>query len=376
VPAPRTLALDDAQRAVVDHDGGPLRVLGGFGTGKSAAHAARAARLRAAGRRPRLVHHRDLVDLAIAILGRHGRPRTHLHRLRPVVLDVLGDDLRLPVDEVAAAVVAFQSSFLGDEELRVHADAAGCLDVAEELIAVTARYLAVLDRRGLVDEGGALVQASLLLRDPGVLAAEQARFDELLVDDFQLASFATARLVTQLVGPGGPVVVAGHAEAAVSPDPLASGVHLERFDRRFGATTVELPTVHRRPAGAPELRLLDDERPVRGAAVAALREATGGSGTGIVVHREGMAEFVGHEAEVVVVEDACDHRWPSPRPIPTWFDPELLHGPDVPDDDDRDRRWEALERRRFRVATTRATARLIVLAPLPVTRFVDGLVQP
>ena len=339
------MVLDEHQRAVVEHEGGPLVVTGGFGSGKTAALQRRAERLREQGRRPLLLHHRDIVDLAIAILGRHGRRV----RRSPHPEDA---------DEVMAAMLGFQGSFLGDEELRVHADAAGCLDVAEELIERTARYLARLDAAGLVDDAGAVVQASLLLRDGDVLRAEQARFDELLVDDFQLASFATNRLLSQLAGgPAGSLVVAGHAEAAVAADPLASALHLERFALRFAASSVTLPNAHRVPAQPPELRLLDD------------------APSGLVIDRADVERWVGEEAPLVVVVGATEGRWPAPRPVHRWFDLELFHGPDLPGEDERDRRWLALERRRFAVATTRATVRTTVLAPPPVTPFVRDLVR-
>jgi hypothetical protein len=277
------------------------------------------------------------------------------------------------VAEIAGTLVGFQASFLGDEELRVHADAAGVLDRAEELIELSSRYLAALEGRGEVDAGGALVQASLLLRDPAIAAAEQARFDELLVDDFQLASFATNRLVTQLVGRSGDVVVAGNPEAAVSTAPLASSLHLERFDRRFDAPTIALPMVHRVAALPPELRLVDDVDDLR----PTVRSLVAGAATKsvVVIHREGSEGLVGQEAEVAVVEDASAGSWPTPRPVHRWFDDELFHGPDVPDDAARDRQWNALELRRFLVATTRATTATIVVARTPISPFVRELLR-
>ncbi|MDQ3107786.1 MAG: hypothetical protein M3Q68_08290, partial [Actinomycetota bacterium] len=252
--------LDPGQQAVVEHERGPLLVDGGFGSGKSVALRARAERLQAEGRRPLLIHHRQLIDLAMAILRRHGRPVELVHPagLQRLMADVV-DVTEIDIDEAIAAVVGFQASFLGDEELRVHADAAACLDAAEKLIDATARHRSALAARGLIDEGGALVEASLMLRDVAVLQEERGRFDELLIDDFQLASFATNRLVSQLVGAGGPLVVAGHPEAAVSTAPLASVTHFERFTKRFDASRLSLAHRHRSPSEPPELRLLDED---------------------------------------------------------------------------------------------------------------------
>jgi hypothetical protein len=80
-----------------------------------------------------------------------------------------------------------------------------------------------------------LVQASLLLRDDAVLAEERARFDGIVVDDFEAASFAANRLLSQLAGFGGPVIVAGNPENAVWRHVAGSPAYLNRFVRRFGA---------------------------------------------------------------------------------------------------------------------------------------------
>jgi superfamily I DNA/RNA helicase len=375
--------LSRGQRAVVDHDlgAGPCRVTGRFGSGKSTALAARADRLRAEHRRPLLLHQRDLVAFSVDLLRRHGRPVSTLGTGEQVamVASMLDERLRSRAAEVAAAVVAFQASFLGDEELRVHADAAGCLEEAEVLIGLTSTYLAALASRNRVDAGGALVQASLMLRDGAVLASEQARFDELLIDDFQLASFATNRLVSQLAGFGGAVTVSGNADAAVSSDPLSSAAHLERFDRRFGvALDVGLSADSLRSPGVPTLRLVDDADEARQAAAEAIELAAGmgidRAGTAIVT-RDLVEDAVSREWPLVIVPDATDRRWPSPRPAVEWFDPEVLHGPDLPDDDVRDRRWLELERRRFLVATSRATRFLVVIGEVPVSPFVGELVR-
>jgi superfamily I DNA/RNA helicase len=287
--------------------------------------------------------------------------------------------LRSAAGEVSAAITALQASFLGDEELRVHADAAGCLAEAETLIGLTARYLSLLSSRNRVDAGGAVVQASLLLRDPDVLAAERARFDELLVDDFQLASFGTNRLVSQLVGFGGPVCVAGNTDAAVSADPLSSPSYLSRFDRRFGATLdVTLAPPSLRSHGVPTLRIASDDEDARRVVEEALAAAPGmgiAAPGAVVVSRDRVEAAVGREWPLVVVPGATMGRWPAPRPAGTWFDAEVLHGPDVPSDEERDARWLELERRRFLVATTRATRFLVVVGELPVSPFVAELVR-
>ena len=378
------MELTAGQRAVVDHDAatGPCRVTGGFGSGLTTALHARAARLRAEGRRALLLDPPSVVGFAADVLRRHGRPGSLVtsQEQLAIVAGLLDGDATTPpaaaAADVASAIVGFQASFLGDEELRVHADAAGLLDDAEVLISLTGRYLDALAARGLVDAGGALVSASLLLRDPAVHELERARFDELLVDDFQLASFGTNRVVSQLAGHGGPLTVAGNPDAAVSTAPLASQHHFERFDRRFGAALdVRLEGTHRSP-GVPTLRIVDAPDDVRGAAREAIEQAAGmgiGAEDTAVITRELAESAVGRAWPLVIVPDATDGRWPAPRPASTWFDTELFHGPDLPDDALRDQRWVELERRRFAVACSRATRFLVVIGEVPVTPFVGDL---
>jgi superfamily I DNA/RNA helicase len=377
--------LSRGQRAVVEHEvgGGPCRVVGGFGTGKTAALVARAGRLRDEGRRALLLSCRgaDVVSFAVDVLRRHGRPVSMLPAAEQVAMvsSMVDEPLKSVAPEVAASMTAFQASFLGDEELRVHADAAGCLAEAETLIALTARYLSVLSSRWRVDAGGAVVQASLLLRDRDVLEVERARFDEVLVDDFQLATFGANRLLSQLVGFGGPVTVAGDEEAAVAADPLASAAHLARFDRRYGAAVdVALAAPSFRSPGVPTLRIVESDGEARQVAVESIAS---GEGMGIarhesaVVSRDLVESAVGREWPLVVVPEATEGLWPAARPSWRWFDAEVFHGPDVPSEDARDARWIELERRRFRVATTRATRFLVVIGRLPVSPFVGELVR-
>ena len=373
--------LTAGQQAVVDHDiaAGPCRVTGGFGSGLSTALRRRTVRLQDEGRRPLLLAHASLVRFATELLRRHGRPVSLLSRSEQVatVATVVDDGLRPLAEEVATAIEGFQASFLGDEELRVHADAAGALPEAERLIELTDRYRTVLTSRNRVDAGGALVAASVLLRDPAVLAEERARFDELLVDDFQLASFASNRLVSQLAGHRGALTVAGNVDAAISSAPLATALHLERFERRFSAALdVHLDETQRAP-GVPTLRIVEDGDTAR----RVVRETVEGAASAglpledtAVVTREGAESAVGRSWALVVVPDATDGRWPAPRPVAAWFDTELFHGPDVPDDAVREARWRDLERRRFAVACTRATRSLVVIAEAPVTPFVSALI--
>ncbi|MEA3076577.1 MAG: hypothetical protein QOF60_1485 [Actinomycetota bacterium] len=365
---------------------GPCRISGGFGTGKTTLLRARAEAVADAGLRPLVLHHRDLVGFSVELLRRHGRPSVELlddadrAGLVAELLDASPSDLDVGADELAGAVLAYEGSFLGVEELRVHADAAGQLSRWEFLASFTDRYLGVLAGRDRVDRAGAVVQASLALRDPAVLAAERARFDHLLVDDYQLATFATARLVAQLAGVGGNVTVAGNPEAAIGSDFSSGAVFFERFAARFGgATEIALDSPHRSPA-APTLRLADGPDDERGAILEALGRGPdlGLSDADAVVFSSAAGvgdDSVGREWALVVVAGVGKGRWPRPRPAEGVFDLHLLGGPDVPHAAERDRQWFELERRRFAVATSRATQWLVLVAEPPVSPFVGDLVR-
>lgn len=377
--------LDDAQRAIVDHGDGPARVVAGFGTGATTALTERARRLRRDGRNVLVTRPPDLAStVALDVIARHDRPRRLLSRseqatrvARSLASEGEADwpslhgELHHPAfaTEVASTVLRYQASFLGREELLVHADAAGEVERWEELAAFTERYLAALDAAGEVDDAGALVGASLLLRDPAVLAAERALLDDIIVDDFQLATFATVRLLTQLAGADGNLVVAGNPDAAVGADEGASARHLDAFARRLGAAVdIALVGRWRRPAPAA-LRLVDDDS--EGADVA---RSLAHDQAARVITRDGAADAIGREWRSVAVAGAAADQWPAPRPRHAWFDCSLFGGPDVPADADRDRSWFEEERARFLVAGTRATDHVIVVARAPVTPFLGELV--
>jgi len=237
---------------------GPARIVGDFASGKTTALREEAARCEA----PLVLcataasaaafgsDARTFWDLAVDIISRHREPVRLL--TTPEQHAIVASLQGRPEPEVADAVAHYQASFLGVEELRTHADAAGVGGPWEELATFADVYLDHLREQGLVDWGGALVQASLVLRDDEVAAAERGRFDRVLVDDYEAASFATQRLLAQLTGRGGHVTVAGNPDAGVWAPWGGSVRYLTRFDRHFGAERDEhLDACYRSPVDTP-----------------------------------------------------------------------------------------------------------------------------
>lgn len=290
------MELSASQLGVVDHVGGPLVVTGGFGAGKTTALVHRWRRLAAehgSGRIAFVVRNAAAADdvrrrlleviaatgkgavgplvvttfagLALDIVRRHGgRPEVHLvggeDQLRLVAAllreDAAHASTRWPslgayigrtafVPEVAHALLAYQASFLGLAELRTHAHAAGVGERWEELASFSERYHAALADQDALDVAGVLVAASLLLRDTETLEAVRARFTEFLVDDFEVATFATNRLLSQLVGSGGPVTVTGNPDASIGATNRASAEFLQSLAGALGASSATIERVAR-----------------------------------------------------------------------------------------------------------------------------------
>jgi hypothetical protein len=352
------------------------------------------------------------VDLARGILGRRASPVEVLAAGEqealvagllvaegpvewPTMHPALSDPAFAP--EVAATVCAYQASFLGLEELRTHAHAAGQLDRWEELAAFTDRYLEVLRARWARDWAGALVEASLLLRDPAVRRDETAGLSAVLVDDWETATFATNRLLSQLAGPAGdiPVIVAGNPATALRGSTGSSSAYLDRFPRRFaGADTVDLDP--RQPRPRPSV--IDGDDGVVAALVTAAEAGMAWEDMAVIVRdRSRLAPTVAalRSRGVPAGAEPATTRWESAGPIPSvmvavvpvevtssrswplvvlegchqgaprraahrWFDLELLAGPDVPSDEERAARHADDEACAFELAGSRADEHLLL----------------
>jgi hypothetical protein len=264
-------------------------------------------------------------SLAAEIVGRHDRAVRVLSSAEQV--DRLGGDT-----ELAEAVCHYQASFLGREELRTHADAAGAYDQWEAVAGGAEGYLPDAE----CDWASVLVRASLLLRDDAVLAAERARFDAVAVDDFEAASFAANRLLTQLVGfdRAMPVAVAGNVENPVWRHVAGSPSHLGNFARRFEAREVRLAESYEAegeghvdllvaPGGDPWLPNPD---PADGPLPVALSSSLAWAS--------------------VTIHVGCG-------PVESRFDLDVLRGPDVPGPDERVARRRREDEARWALARSR-----------------------
>jgi superfamily I DNA/RNA helicase len=283
--APRPFEPDPEQRRVLEHDRGPLLVLGAAGTGKTVVLRERFARLVGDGSDPErialvtrskrdraeargalldrlaaplpsirvftvhaLAYH--VLGIRYAILGYTEPPRVlsaadHFARVRALLHDEdparWGDlgallPLRGFADEVRHVVLRAQEALLTPDELIELAEQAG-LGAWRGLGPFYGRYLETVAAEGTVDFAGLVAQAARAA-DAGA-----PPFDHILVDDYQDATVSSERLVTSLGAPD--LVVAGNLDAHVFSFQGTTDVPLARFADRVAAPVVTLGSRHR-----------------------------------------------------------------------------------------------------------------------------------
>ncbi|MEU5084363.1 MULTISPECIES: ATP-dependent helicase [Streptomyces] len=263
--------LDAAQRAVVDHRGGPLLVLAGPGTGKTTtlveSVAARIARGGDPARILVLTFSRkaavDLRDRMALRMGAARAPRattfhsycyalvrahqdsdrftTPLRLLSGPEQDVtvrellagqpelerLGlthvrwpDELRACLttrgfaDEVRAVLARTRELGLGPEALDAFAGRIGRPDW-RAAAAFLAEYLDTLDLQGVIDYAELVHRAVLLARHPETAARLAAQYDAVYVDEYQDTDPAQVRLLHALAGQGRTLVAFGDPDQSI-----------------------------------------------------------------------------------------------------------------------------------------------------------------
>ncbi|MFD3938495.1 ATP-dependent helicase [Streptomyces sp. NPDC058611] len=313
--------LDAAQRAVVDHAGGPLLVLAGPGTGKTTTLVESVAARVEAGTDPAriliLTFSRkaavELRDRAAVRLGGarapqattfhsfcYGLVRAHqdtdlfadpLRLLSGPEQDVMvrtllegqrrirsirwPDDLRAALttrgfaDEVRAVLARARELGLGPAALDSFATRIGRPDW-KAAAAFLSEYLDVLDMQGTLDYAELLHRAVLLAERTPALASA---YDVILVDEYQDTDASQLRLLRALTGPGGTLIAFGDPDQSIYAFRGADINNVLDFESAFPGAAVRALTVGRRSGAAllAATRLLTTRMPVPRLPSAAVR---------------------------------------------------------------------------------------------------------
>jgi superfamily I DNA/RNA helicase/RecB family exonuclease len=243
VPPAGTVRVVDwtpAQRQVLDHHRGWLRALGAAGSGKTAVLVERWRQAAGVGHGNRVLvlsRSRDsaerfrraalgerwwagedlpfttLYGLAFDLVRRHRGDQRLLTRAEQwsVVRRVLAQDGEAQwascpefvkraafVDEVAAAVLAVEGAGASDESILSVAEAGGVASRWTDLLAFRGRYRQATAAMDALDSAQLFTAADGILADPAVAAAASARWDEVLVDDADIATSLMGRLIERL----------------------------------------------------------------------------------------------------------------------------------------------------------------------------------
>ncbi|MFI7355149.1 ATP-dependent helicase [Streptomyces avidinii] len=304
--------LDAAQRAVVDHTGGPLLVLAGPGTGKTTTLVEAVTARMEAGTDPAriliLTFSRkaavELRDRAALRLGGarapqattfhsfcYGLVRAHqdtdlfadpLRLLSGPEQDVMvrtllegqrricsirwPDDLRAALttrgfaDEVRAVLARARELGLGPQALSSFAERIGRPDW-KAAAAFLSEYLDVLDMQGTLDYAELLHRAVLLAeRTPSLASA----YDAIYVDEYQDTDASQLRLLRALTGPGGTLVAFGDPDQSIYAFRGADINNILDFESAFPGARVKALTVGRRSGAAlvAATRLITTRMPV------------------------------------------------------------------------------------------------------------------
>ncbi|MFD8592350.1 ATP-dependent helicase [Streptomyces sp. NPDC059637] len=264
-------ALDPSQRAVADHGDGPLLVLAGPGTGKTTTLVETVAERVRRGTDPErilvltfsrkaAVELRDRMALRLgdaagpqattfhsfcyALVRAHQDPELFTHPLRllsgpeqdVVVREMLAGEVELErkglggvrwpdelraclttrgfADEVRAVLARSRELGLGPDALAAFARRTGRPDWAAAADFL-AEYLDVLDAQGVLDYAELVHRAVLLAEEDGVADELRARYDLVLVDEYQDTDPAQVRLLHALAGGGRTLVAFGDPDQSI-----------------------------------------------------------------------------------------------------------------------------------------------------------------
>jgi superfamily I DNA/RNA helicase/RecB family exonuclease len=293
-PALTVPELDDAQRAVVEHAGGPLLVLAGPGTGKTTTLVEAVAARVAAGVDPERIlvltfsrkaaaELRDRIgrrlrrttagpaaatfhSFCFALLAAHGGAPQLLSgaeqdvAVRELLRGTLADPLTAidwPEEFRAALGTRGLAEEVRDVLSRVAERDVDLYELAEldperadrwrALAAFTDMYLDVLDARGVGDHAGLVLRAVRLAEQPDVRVALRERYACVFVDEYQDVDPAQVRLLQAIAGDGRDLTVFGDPDQAIYAFRGASVREILSFGDAF-------PTADGAPAPTAVLR--------------------------------------------------------------------------------------------------------------------------
>jgi DNA helicase-2/ATP-dependent DNA helicase PcrA len=307
--------LDDAQLEAAEHGVGQLVIVAGAGTGKTRTLTARVARLLECGVAPERVllltftrrAATSMTSRAAALCGdpQAGRRlwggtfHAVAHRLvaeyaanlglsAVTVLDpgdvvdlldllreehgLTGTEVRLPTSQALADVYSRAVNTGHPAREVMDAEFPWCVDHAEEIVGLFRAFMARKRERGLLDFDDLLLCWRALLTDPVVGPRLRARWDWVLVDEYQDVNRVQVDIVTALRPDGVGLTVVGDDAQAIYGFRGARGAHLHelhtglsdstlvRLQRNFRSTqpVLDLANVIRPGEGDMRLRLTAD----------------------------------------------------------------------------------------------------------------------
>ncbi|MFN2562310.1 MAG: ATP-dependent helicase [Jatrophihabitans sp.] len=273
--------LDVDQLAAAEHGSGPLVIVAGAGTGKTRTLTARVARLLEAGVAPERVllltftrrAAASMTSRAAALCGDPEAGRrlwggtfhavahrlvaehaAHLGLSAVTVLDpsdvvdlldllreehgLTGNEVRVPTSQALADVYSRAVNTGRPAREVMDTEFPWCIDHADAIVALFRAFVARKRQRGLLDFDDLLVCWRALLLDPVVGARLQARWDWVLVDEYQDVNRVQVDLVTALRPSGIGLTVVGDDAQAIYGFRGASGDHLRQLHEALPDSTL------------------------------------------------------------------------------------------------------------------------------------------
>jgi DNA helicase-2/ATP-dependent DNA helicase PcrA len=273
--------LDDAQLAAAEHGAGPLVIAAGAGTGKTRTLTARVARLLESGVAPERVLLLTFTRRAAASMtsraaalcadphaGRQlwaGTFHAIAHRLvaehaahfgLPAVtvldpgdvvdlLDLLreehgltGTEVRMPTSQALADVYSRAINTGRPARAVMDTEFPWCVEHADKIVGLFRAFTARKRQRGLLDFDDLLLCWRALLADPVVGARLRARWDWVLVDEYQDVNQVQVDIVASLRPAGAGLAVVGDDAQAIYGFRGASGAHLHRLHSALPDSTL------------------------------------------------------------------------------------------------------------------------------------------